>query len=86
MLGDKGAETMKDERIIPGCVVQINPEADNDMFGACLLVVDEVRDWGVQGYVAVPSSKGPRNTWMRPKFEDIEYVGQAVWVNVEVKP
>jgi hypothetical protein len=33
-------------------VVQINPETcKNPMFAACLFIVDEIKTWGVQGYV-----------------------------------
>lgn len=38
--------------IMPGEIVQLNPETTgNKAFRGCLMVVSEVRQWGVQGYV-----------------------------------
>lgn len=35
-----------------GTVVQLNPfTTSNKMFAGCLMVVTEVKSWGVQGYV-----------------------------------
>lgn len=35
-----------------GSIVQLNPETtSNKSFGGCMLVVTEVKAWGVQGYV-----------------------------------
>lgn len=63
-----------------GSIVQINPEKADGVgwFGACLLVVDEVRTWGVQGYVKPPGQAGV--AYYRAAFEDIEPTGgKIVW-------
>lgn len=36
----------------PKDIVQANPEKTH--WGPCLVVVEEVRDWGVVGYTSVP--------------------------------
>lgn len=60
-----------------GDIVQVNPEVDT--FGACMVVVTEARDWGIQGYVqsaGVPGQQYIRLTW--EKFEPTR--GKAVWI------
>ena len=40
-----------------GSIVQVDPE--KEVFGACMVVVTELKDWGIQGYVqsaGVPAS------------------------------
>lgn len=38
--------------ISPGDIVQLDPDKTvNAMFAGCLMVVTEVKNWGVQGYV-----------------------------------
>jgi hypothetical protein len=61
-----------------GDVVQICPEHD-DVFGGCFLVISEPKTWGAQGYCAAPGQKGL--AYYRCKFENMEFVGHAVWVN-----
>ena len=34
-------------------IIQVSPGHDK-RFGSCLLVVSEVKSWGVQGYVTIP--------------------------------
>lgn len=42
-----------------GEIVQLNPEnTKNEMFQDCLMVVTEVKSWGVQGYVPAPGQAG----------------------------
>jgi hypothetical protein len=60
-----------------GDIVQLKPELK--MFGACFLVVTEVKTWGVQGYVQNAGVDG--QAYFRAKFEDFEQTGgKAVWV------
>lgn len=62
----------------PGDIVQVNP--DKEMFGACLVVVTEVKEWGIQGYVKNASNTGG-HAYIRLKWEDFEHThGSAVWV------
>jgi hypothetical protein len=60
-----------------GDIVQVNPE--KEMFGACMVVVTEVKSWGIQGYVQSAGVDGQQ--FVRLKHEDFEKTnGQAVWV------
>lgn len=60
-----------------GDIVQVNP--DKEMFGACLVVVTEVKTWGIQGYVQNAGVNG--QAYIRLKNEDFEHTGgTAVWI------
>jgi hypothetical protein len=60
-----------------GDIVQVNPE--KEMFGACMVVVTEVKSWGIQGYVQSAGVDGQQ--FVRLKNDDFETTnGQAVWV------
>ena len=61
----------------PGDIVQVNSE--KEMFGGCMVVVTEVKTWGIQGYVQ--SAGVPGQQYIRVKTEDFEPTGgQAVWM------
>jgi hypothetical protein len=63
-------------------VVQINPEkATNLAFGGCFMIVTEVKSWGVQGYVQAfgTREKIGGQAYYRAKFDEIKYVGRAVF-------
>ena len=63
-----------------GDIVQVNPE--KEMFGACLVVVTEVKSWGIQGYVQNAGVAG--QAYIRLKNEDFEHTGgTAVWIRNE---
>lgn len=65
-----------DLQLTPGDIVQINPNVER--FGGSLMVVTELKSWGVQGYVQVP---GSGQAYYRCKFEDMERTwGRAVWL------
>jgi len=58
-------------------IVQVNPS--KDVFGGCMVVVTEVKSWGVQGYVQSAGVDGQQ--YIRLPFEDIEQTnGKAIWV------
>ena len=58
-------------------IVQVKP--DKETFGGCMVVVTEVKSWGVQGYVQ--SAGVPGQQYIRLKSEDFETTGgMAVWV------
>ena len=60
-----------------GDIVQVNP--DLEVFGACMVVVTEVKSWGIQGYVQNAGQEG--QAYIRLKTEDFEPTGgRAVWV------
>lgn len=55
-------------------VVQIVPEHD---WGGSLVIVTEVKSWGVQGYVQIPM-KG--QAYIRLNEGEYERVGEAIFV------
>ena len=58
-------------------IVQVNPEFE--IFGGCMVVVTELKEWGIQGYVQ--SAGVPGQQYIRLKWKDIENTGgKAVWV------
>jgi len=58
-------------------IVQVNPL--KEMFGGCMVVVTELKDFGIQGYVQSAGVEGQQ--YVRLKFEDFEPTGgKAVWV------
>ncbi len=70
------------EELKEGAVVQLDPEkALNTMFSGCMLVVTEVKPWGVQGYVQALGTNGSQGgqAYYRAEWDEIELVGRAVW-------
>lgn len=62
--------------IEPGQIVQVRPDAP--AWGACLVIVTEVKPWGVQGFTPMPPDGGM--AFIRLKTEDFEPTGGvAVW-------
>jgi hypothetical protein len=60
-----------------GDIVQVNPEKET--FGGCMVVVTEVKSWGVQGYVQNAGVAG--QAYIRLKTEDFEPTGgKTVWI------
>lgn len=59
-----------------GSVVQANENAGE--WCGCLLIVDEVKDWGVQAGMKVPF-KGA--AYIRLRFDQVEYIGEAILVS-----
>ena len=54
-----------------GDIVQVRPGFET--FGGCMVVVTEVKSWGVQGYVQ--SAGVPGQQYIRLKSQDIEATG-----------
>ena len=68
---------MTQDEIKCGDIVQVNP--DKEMFGACMVVVTELKTWGIQGYVQSAGVAGQQ--YIRLKFDEIEPTnGKAVWI------
>ncbi len=68
------------DRVQVNDVVQIDPEVDG-MFGGCLMIVTEVKLWGVQGYVQIPGQgEAGGQAYYRCKFGDFEFIGHACWI------
>ena len=55
-------------------LVQVNEHGQKDWIG-CLVQVDEVKPWGIQGWVQIPKQG---QAYIRLKNEEIEYIGEAV--------
>lgn len=67
----------KDDILREGDIVQVNPNVET--FGGCMVVVTEIKGWGIQGYVQ--SAGIPGQQYIRLKFADIESTGgMAVWI------
>lgn len=63
--------------IVVGGIVQVRP--DIETFGACMVTVTEVKNWGVMGYVQSAGVNGQQ--YIRLKTEDIQPTGGvAVWI------
>jgi len=61
-----------------GDIVQINPHrAVNPAFAGCLLVVTEVKSWGVQGFVQALGTRDEigGQAYYRVKWDGIEATG-----------
>jgi hypothetical protein len=70
-------------QLVAGDIVQIGAAPANLAFGYCLMVVDEVRVWGVQGYVQALGEREERGgqAYYRATWDEIEPTGgKAVWV------
>ena len=64
-------------KIKEGEIVQVTPTVET--FGACMVVVTEVKSWGIQGYVQ--SAGVPGQQYIRLKTSDFERTGgMAAWV------
>jgi hypothetical protein len=58
-------------------VVQLNERAQEGWIG-CFLQVSEVKNWGVMGWVQIPMGG---SAYLRPTWEQIDYIGEAVLVH-----
>lgn len=66
-----------------GDVVQLDPVLTaNPMFRGCMLVVSEVKPWGVQGYVQGLGENGQMGgqAYYRAETGTFAFVGRSVWV------
>lgn len=73
---------MEKQELKKGMVVQLNPEkVKNPMFAGCMMVVDEPKVFGAQGYVQAlgDNMKPGGRAYYRASFEEMEFVGQTVW-------
>ena len=59
-----------------GSIVQVEPS--KEVFGGCMVVVTEIKTWGIQGYVQSAGVDGQQ--YIRLSFGDFEPTGgKAVW-------
>jgi hypothetical protein len=76
--------TEEEGRLLVRCaIVQIAPTTEHRAFRFCLMVVAEVRPWGVQGYVQALGADRDHvggQAYYRATWEEIEPTGgKAVW-------
>ena len=62
--------------IIKNSIVQVNQNGKEGWVG-CIVQVDEVKPWGIQGWVEIPMQD---QAFIRLKFEEIDYIGEAKMV------
>lgn len=72
---------MEKQELKKGDVVQLAPTLGNKMFACCMMVVDEPKAFGAQGYVQSLGENGQPGgqAYYRAKWEEMEYVGTAAW-------
>ena len=59
-----------------GSIVQVEPS--KEVFGGCMVVVTEIKTWGIQGYVQSAGVEGQQ--YIRLNFGDFEPTGgKAIW-------
>lgn len=71
---------LKMEGIKKGDIVQITNES-HDWY-PCLIIVDEITSFGIQGYITIPTNdtESNGNAFIRLKKDDYEMVGTALFV------
>jgi hypothetical protein len=65
-----------------GDIVQLVPgKTGNPMFEGCLMIVTELKSWGVMGYVQALGQDGKPGgqAYYRARFEEVEWCGKATW-------
>lgn len=61
-----------------GTIVQIT-NIEHHWF-PCLIIIDEVKNWGIQGYITIPNNNKEEkngNAFIRLNNEEFEIVGKA---------
>lgn len=69
---------MKNRNLNIGDIVQLSPfDCRNKMFGGCMMVVTEPKEWGAQGYVQGLGQDGEPagQAYYRAKWEEMEPTG-----------
>lgn len=61
-----------------GDVVQIDPDR-LPLFGGCFAIIEEVRSWGVIGYVPMPDKEPGTIAPIRLDWADCRKIGAAKW-------
>lgn len=70
---------MKSRDVKPHDIIQLTENAQQEWVG-CVMVVSEVRGWGVLAYTKIPL-KG--DAYLRVPFEQFEIVGRAILIHPE---
>jgi hypothetical protein len=78
------------KKVSEGDLVQINEDGPPHWF-RCILVVDEVRSWGIQAYCTIPRARGlpAGDAYMRLEWHEFDALGVKskfiVWSAMEAK-
>lgn len=79
---------MEKRELVKGDVLQLKPDYGKG-FGGMLVVCEDPKSWGCQGYlmsaVDFEATKFKGRAFLRPRFEDMEYVGRLEWIWCEVE-
>jgi hypothetical protein len=73
-------------KIAAGDLIQVNEDGPPHWF-RCILVVDEVKSWGVQAYAIVPQARGEPSgdAYMRLSWNEFDALGvKSKFVAVEL--
>ena len=75
---------MEKMELVKGDILQLNPEGRyKDTFAGMFIVVTEPKEWGCQGYLLhfcdFTATRFKGQAFVRAKWEDMEYVGRAIW-------
>ena len=65
------------EQVKKNDVIQINERCGNRGWIGCLMIVDEVRSWGIQAYLHVPMQG---DAHLRIKHGEYDVIGKAAMV------
>ena len=60
-----------------GSVIQVKETIP--AWGGCLMIVDEVKEWGVQAGMRLPNRE-MRTTYLRLNHSEYYYIGEAVLI------
>lgn len=58
-------------------VIQINEKCGNKSWTGCLMIVDEVKNWGVQAYLHIPMQG---DAYLRINHGEYDVIGEAALV------
>lgn len=70
------------EKVKKNDVIQINENCLSKDWIGCLMIVDEVKGWGVQAYLHVPMQG---NAYLRIHHGEYDVIGKAAMVVKEVE-
>ena len=68
------------EKVKKNDVIQINEKFESTGWIGCLMIVDEVKSWGVQAYLHVPMQG---DAYLRIKHVEYDVIGKAAMVAKE---
>lgn len=79
---EKPAATEDQLKLEPGDLIQVNEKVPH--WWRCVLVVDEMKSWGVQAYCTIPGSGQERgrsaDAYMRLQWDEFDPLGaSSIW-------